>query len=126
MSVESETHLQLLRILEANPSVSQRELSEHLGISLGKTNYCLKALVNRGLIKAKNFSNSSNKQAYLYLLTPAGIEAKARITARFLQRKVREYEVLKKEIEQLQHEVKAAEDAVSQEQQAATSQGEFP
>ena len=126
MSVESETHLQLLRILEANPSVSQRELSEHLGISLGKTNYCLKALVNRGLIKAKNFSNSSNKRAYLYLLTPAGIEAKARITARFLQRKVREYEVLKKEIEQLQHEVKAAEDAVSQEQQAATSQGELP
>ena len=63
MSVESETHLQLLRILEANPSVSQRELSEHLGISLGKPNYCLKALVNRGLIKAKNFSNSSNKRA---------------------------------------------------------------
>ncbi len=126
MSVESETHLQLLRMLEANPSVSQRELSEHLGISLGKTNYCLKALVNRGLIKAKNFSNSNNKRAYLYLLTPAGIEAKARITARFLQRKVREYEMLKKEIEQLQHEVKAAEDAASMEHQATASRGELP
>ncbi len=100
-----ETHLKLLRHLEENPDVTQRELAKELGISLGKANYCLKALINKGFIKAKNFRNSNNKRAYLYKLTPSGIEAKTRISVAFLRRKILEYEQLKKEIDQLQNEV---------------------
>lgn len=100
-----ETHLKLLRYLEAHPQVSQRELSEHLGVSLGKTNYCLRALKDKGLVKARNFKNNRNKRAYLYILTPKGMDAKARITARFLQRKMDEYERLKGEIEMLRAEL---------------------
>ena len=100
-----ETHLKLLRYLEAHPQVSQRELSEHLGVSLGKTNYCLRALVDTGLVKARNFKNQRNKRAYLYVLTPKGMDAKARITARFLQRKMDEYERLKGEIDMLKAEL---------------------
>ena len=102
---EQEIQLQLLRYLDEHPQVSQRELSEHLGVSLGKTNYCLRALVDKGLVKARNFKNSRHKRAYLYILTPAGMEAKAKITARFLQRKMEEYEALKREIASLQAEV---------------------
>ena len=78
MTTTQETNLKVLRHLEDNPDVTQRQLAEALGISLGKTNYCVKALINRGLIIAKNFKNSSNKRAYLYILTPKGIEAKAK------------------------------------------------
>lgn len=102
---EQEIHLQLLRYLDTHPQVSQRELSEHLGVSLGKTNYCLRALVDKGLVKARNFKNNRHKRAYLYILTPDGLEAKARITARFLQRKLNEYEALKREIASLRKEV---------------------
>ncbi len=102
---EQEIQLQLLRYLDEHPQVSQRELSEHLGVSLGKTNYCLRALVDKGLVKARNFKNNRHKRAYLYILTPAGMEAKAKITARFLQRKMEEYEALKREIASLQAEV---------------------
>ncbi len=105
----TETHLKLLRHLEENPDVTQRELARELGISLGKANYCLKALINKGLIKAKNFKNSANKRAYLYVLTPQGIEAKARISVRFLQRKMEEYEALRQEIEQLKTELETIE-----------------
>lgn len=100
-----ETHLSLLRYLEAHPQVSQRELAEHLGVSLGKTNYCLRALVEKGLVKARNFKNNRNKRAYLYILTPKGMDVKARITARFLKRKVRDYERLKAEIALLEAEL---------------------
>ena len=106
MPTPQETHLNLLRHLEENPDVTQRELAKELGISLGKANYCLKALINKGLIKAKNFKNSANKRAYLYILTPQGIDAKARISVRFLHRKMEEYEVLRQEIEQLKTELK--------------------
>lgn len=99
-----EVRYRLLKLLEPNPHLSQREVAKELGISLGKVNYCLRALVERGWIKASNFKNSRNKAAYMYLLTPRGIEEKARVTARFLQRKVLEYEALKTEIEQLRHE----------------------
>jgi EPS-associated MarR family transcriptional regulator len=102
--INHEIHLKLLRYLEEHPQVSQRELAEHLGVSLGKTNYCLRALVERGLVKARNFKNSANKRAYLYLLTPKGIEAKARISVRLLQRKMEEYDALRAEIEQLRNE----------------------
>ena len=108
-----ENHLKVLRHLEDNPSVTQRELAEALGISLGKTNYCLKTLINKGMVKAKNFKNSANKRAYLYILTPKGIEAKARISVRFLQRKVEEYEALRIEIEQLKIELKSNEESQS-------------
>jgi len=100
-----ETHLRVLRLLEANPQLSQRELAETLGVSLGKMNYCLKALLERGLIKIQNFRNSRNKAAYAYYLTPEGISRKTVLTAGFLKRKLAEYENLKWEIELLKFEV---------------------
>ena len=109
MTQHQETHLKVLRHLENNPNVTQRQLAEYLGISLGRTNYCLKALVNKGMVKAQNFKNSANKRAYLYILTPKGIESKAQISMRFLQRKMEEYEALKTEIEQLKLEIEAKE-----------------
>ena len=104
--MDQDTNLRLLRYLEANPEANQRELAEHLGVSLGKANYCLKALINKGQVKASNFVNNKNKRQYLYLLTPAGMEAKASITVKFLKRKLRQYKELKDEIEQLRQEVK--------------------
>ena len=104
--IDQEIHLKLLRYLEANPQVSQRELAEHLGVSLGKMNYCLGALVEKGLVKARNYKNSANKRAYLYLLTPKGLREKAQIGVRFLQRKIEEHEVLLAEIEELRNELK--------------------
>lgn len=103
--LNDEIHFRLLRVLESNPEISQRELARHLGVSLGKANYCLKALIDKGLIKVRNFGNNPNKLAYAYLLTPRGVEEKARITVHFLRRKVAEYEALEREIEQLRREV---------------------
>lgn len=103
--MQEEIHFKVLRLLEGKPDISQRELAMELGISLGKANYCLKALLDKGWIKARNFKNSKNKWAYAYLLTPQGIEQKARITARFLKRKMSEYEELQKEIELLKCEM---------------------
>ena len=85
--------------------MTQRQLAQQLGVSLGKANYCLKALIDKGLIKARNFKNSDNKRAYLYVLTPKGIEEKSRISVSFLKRKMDEYERLKTEIEDLKREV---------------------
>ena len=96
-----DTHYQVLKILERNPKISQRELAKEMGVSVGKVNYCLKALVDKGLVKARNFKNSSNKWAYFYVLTPKGIETKTKISVRFLQRKLEEYDALKAEIEEL-------------------------
>ncbi len=103
--ITDEAQLRLLRLLERNPQASQRDLAAELGISLGKTNYCLRALVERGLVKARSFRNSRNKQAYVYRLTSRGLEEKARVTLRFLARKQREYAALKAEIEELKREV---------------------
>lgn len=100
-----EVRYRLLRLLGPNPSLSQREVARELGISVGKVNYCLRALIDRGWIKAANFRNSRNKAGYMYLLTPRGIEEKARVTAHFLQIKVREYEALQMEIEKIRNEV---------------------
>jgi len=102
---EIEETLMILREIGTNPQLSQRELSSRLGLSLGKINFLLKAMIDRGLVKAENFKNSSNKRAYLYLLTPLGMEEKAKTTYRFLKRKIEEYEKLKKEIAQLEKEV---------------------
>ena len=102
--IAEETRYQLLRYLEANPEATQRELAGVMGVSLGKLNYCLKSLVTKGWIKAGNFSRNPHKKGYAYLLTPQGVEAKARLTVQFLQHKVREYDALRREIEVLQAE----------------------
>jgi EPS-associated MarR family transcriptional regulator len=107
--MNKDAHYKLLKLLENNPQASQRELAAELGVSLGKVNYCLKALIDKGHVKASNFKNADNKAAYLYLLTPKGINAKAHITTAYLQRKLGEYESLRAEIEELQAEVGTAE-----------------
>jgi EPS-associated MarR family transcriptional regulator len=99
-----ETRYRILKLLEADPHASQRWIADELGISLGRVNYCLQALIKKGLIKVNNFRSSANKRAYLYLLTPRGIEEKATVTARFLRAKLDEYEILKRELEELQRE----------------------
>jgi EPS-associated MarR family transcriptional regulator len=104
-----ESHLKVLRLLERDPSMSQRKLANSLGISLGKTNYCVRQLLDRGWIKIQNFRHSKNKCAYAYVLTPAGFLAKTDLTGRFLQIKMREYEVLKAEIELLKRETLKSE-----------------
>ncbi len=100
-----EYRYKILKLLESNPEISQRELARILGISLGRANYCLNALVEVGLLKVSNFRTSKNKLAYMYVLTPSGIEEKAKITLRFLAYKLQEYEMLKKEISTLKSEV---------------------
>jgi EPS-associated MarR family transcriptional regulator len=102
-----EYRYKILKLVEAKPEISQRELAENLGISLGKANFCLKALIEVGLLKATNFRNSKKKLAYMYLLTPAGVEEKSSITLRFLKSKMREYELLKLEINLLIQETKS-------------------
>lgn len=94
-------HLKLLQLLEENPHLSQRDASDVLGLSLGKVNYILKAFLDKGLIKMNNFRNNKNKLSYTYLLTPQGIEEKARMTLHFYEIKKREYEELKAEVEKL-------------------------
>jgi EPS-associated MarR family transcriptional regulator len=99
-----QAQLELMRLLNTRPEVSQREVASSLGMSLGKANYCLRALMAKGFVKAQNYRNSTNKMAYFYLLTPSGIAAKAEMTRDFLARKVKEYEELRLEIEQLKKE----------------------
>ena len=95
-------HLDLLRKLESNPEYTQRMLSQEMGVSLGKVNYCIKKLFEKGLIKLNNFSQNSNKVGYVYLLTPRGIEEKTKLTFTYLKIKIKEYEILKEEIDSLQ------------------------
>jgi len=98
--------LQLLKLLQEQPQLSQRDLAQAMGVSLGKANYCLKALMDKGLVKFGNFRKNPDKSQYAYLLTPAGIEEKTRITMSFLKRKLAEYEALEKEIEALRGDLK--------------------
>ncbi|MEA3642084.1 MAG: MarR family EPS-associated transcriptional regulator [Lamprobacter sp.] len=105
--MNDELQYNVLKHLQANPQASQRELARALGISLGRTNHCVRAVIERGWVKAQNFRRSNNKLAYAYLLTPEGIEQKARILARFLKRKEAEYLALQAELEQLTAEAKA-------------------
>jgi EPS-associated MarR family transcriptional regulator len=102
--LSDEFRYKILKRLEANPEISQRELAGELGISLGRANYCIQALIEKGLVKANNFRNSKNKKGYAYLLTPRGIEEKAKITVQFLKIKLAEHEALKKEIKGLREE----------------------
>jgi EPS-associated MarR family transcriptional regulator len=106
--LQQDTYFRVMCILQDNPDLTQRELAEKLGISVGGLNYCLKALMEKGLVKMKNFANSKNKFGYVYVLTPTGMAAKAAITHRFLERKMNEYEALKAEIEALRVEIGAA------------------
>jgi len=104
-----ETRYRILKLLEADPHASQRRIADELGISLGRVNFCVQALIQKGLVKANNFRNNANKRAYLYYLTPRGVEEKAKVTARFLKRKLEEYEALKRELEELQREAMRAQ-----------------
>jgi EPS-associated MarR family transcriptional regulator len=97
-------HYKLLKLIEANPAIQQREMAKAMGVSLGKANYCLQALVQKGLVKMDNFRRADNKLAYSYLLTPSGIEEKARLTVSFLKSKVAEYDAIRNEIEELRRE----------------------
>ena len=103
--MNEEISYRLIKFIEEDPDISQRELAQAMGISLGKANYCLKALMDKGWLKARNFKNNNNKIAYAYVLTPRGLREKAKITGRFLKRKITEYEMLKSEIAQLRREV---------------------
>ena len=100
--LQEDAHFRVLALLEGNPNISQRDLARALGVSLGGVNYSLHALVDRGMIKVQSFSRSECKSAYAYMLTPQGLAEKAKLTARFLRRKMDEYEALKAEIESLQ------------------------
>lgn len=102
-----EYRVKILKRLEQDPEISQRALAMELGVSLGKANYCLHALIEKGFVKANNFKDSQNKKGYAYLLTQKGIVEKTRATSRFLNRKLAEYERLQKEIEGLRREVQA-------------------
>ena len=109
MNTPEEINLQLLRQLELDPNLNQRNLAGRLGLSLGRANYCLRALVKKGLVKIDNFKRSDNKLAYSYLLTPSGLQEKTRLTVAFLRRKQLEYEQLQAEIVRLKAEVAALE-----------------
>ena len=100
--LQEDTHFRVLSLLANNPDMSQRDLAKVLGVSLGGINYSLRALIDRGMVKAQNFSKSDRKFAYAYVLTPQGIAEKTKLTGNFLARKMQEYEALRKEIESLQ------------------------
>ena len=97
--------LDLLRKLEEKPSYTQRELSKEMGVSLGKVNYCMKKLIEKGLVKLSNFSHNEDKASYIYLLTPKGIENKSKLTIEFLKIKIKEYEILQEEIAMLKQDI---------------------
>lgn len=98
-------HFRVLKLLQDKPDISQRDLAAQLGISHGKMNYCLNALMEKGLVKLQNFNNSQHRWRYAYVLTPTGLAEKAALTGRFLKRKIAEYEALKAEIEALKSEL---------------------
>ena len=106
-TIDPDIHFKVLHYLEENPHITQRELANKLGISLGAANFCLKALVEVGHVKMNNFKKNSNKSAYLYLLTPIGFAEKAILTTNFLSRKMAEYHALKKEIDSIKSKIKA-------------------
>ena len=107
-SISEDTRFRVLRLIEENPHASQREIASALGLSFGGVNYCLRALVGKGLLKIENFRKSGNKLGYLYLLTPEGIAEKTHLTEAFLRRKMAEYEALRKEIEAVRSSIESA------------------
>ena len=109
----NEIHLQVLRAVESRPGLTQRELANELGVSLGKAHYCMKALIEKGFVKMGNFSHNQKKHDYAYLLTPGGIKSKAVLTAHYLELKAAEYAALKRELENMSGALKAAEESSS-------------
>ena len=103
--LQEDTNFRLMQLLHENPHMSQREMASALGLSFGGINYCLNALIDKGLVKIHNFSQNQNKFGYAYLLTPSGISEKATLTGSFLKRKLQEYEALKAEIKALKLEI---------------------
>jgi len=103
--LQEDTYFRVLRMLQDNPDMTQRDIAERLGVSTSGMNYCLNALIDKGWVKAQNFSQSKNKFGYIYVLTPQGIVEKVTLTGRFLKRKQAEYEALKAEIEGLTQEL---------------------
>ena len=108
-TLDDETRYRFFKILNERPDISQREMARELGVSVGKINYCLNALIRKGWVKARNFRNSSNKAAYAYYLTAKGVEEKVRVTYEFLRRRIAEYDLLQQEIESLTSEVRRNE-----------------
>jgi EPS-associated MarR family transcriptional regulator len=106
--LQEDTYFRVLRILQDKPDVTQREIAQLLGVSTSGLNYCLNALIDKGWVKVQNFSGSKNKFGYVYLLTPSGVAEKASLTGRFLQRKLKEFEEIRAEIESIRSEVSEA------------------
>lgn len=127
MTPREAAHYRVLRLIQEQPEISQRELARVLGVSLGKTHYLLKALLDKGLVKANNFRRSDNKLAYAYLLTPSGIAAKVDLTRAFLRLKEDEYRAAREEVERLRRELDAvaqpAETAVTGTEEATRKAG---
>jgi len=119
---QEDTAFRVMRLLQANPDLTQRELAKSLGMSVGGLNYCLNALIEKGWVKVQNFSQSKNKFGYVYLLTPSGMAQKAALTSHFLQRKMQEYDALKAEIDGLQAEVGSASSLEKDHQATMASQ----
>lgn len=113
--LQEDTYFRVMRILQSNPDLTQRELAEKLDVSVGCLNYCLKALIEKGWIKMLNFTHSKNKFGYVYVLTPRGIAQKATLAGSFLKRKMKEHEALRVEIEALQLEIRFGEPESMQE-----------
>ena len=109
--LQEDTYFRVLRLLQDNPDLTQREIAQSLGLSTSGLNYCLKALIDKGWVKVHNFSQSKNKFGYIYVLTPQGIAEKLTLTSRFLQRKMSEYEALKAEIDGLNAEINNAQNS---------------
>ncbi|KPQ20031.1 MAG: EPS-associated transcriptional regulator, MarR family [Halomonas sp. HL-93] len=110
MRVDEDTRFRMMRLIEADPNISQRRIARELGISVGAVNYCLNALIEKGLVKIENFRASSRKLSYIYMLTPKGVSEKAGLTRGFLLRKMAEYEALKAEIEEIREHVEDMDD----------------
>ena len=108
---QEDNYFRVLRVLQANPDLTQREIAQQLGLSTSGLNYCLNALIDKGWVKVQNFSQSKNKFGYIYVLTPQGILEKVALTSRFLQRKQAEYEALRTEIDSLTAELNAPDQA---------------
>ena len=107
---QEDVHFRVLRLLQENPEMSQRNIASAVGISVGGVHYCLNALIDKGLVKLGNFSAAQDKRRYAYILTPKGLSEKAALTSRFLKRKMEEYEALKEEIDALQSEMELGAD----------------
>ena len=108
--LQEDTKFRLMKLLSKNPQISQRKMAKALGVSFGGINYCLSALIEKGLVKIQNFSQNQNKFSYRYLLTPSGIAEKSMLTSSFLKRKMIEYETLKFEINALKEELQSIDD----------------